>query len=149
MGLLTSYLQSKSNDKLVKFQRKMAEEARERQRTQKIAGLNALGQSMEAFNPMNQRVASMVGPEAAFSPEAFASMTRNPSANPSTGVLEMDADLIGYTGTDPKKRARIDQYFQARNADEQRRQAMLANMKPLPQGPTPLRIPPPPPPRKY
>jgi len=118
-------------------QRQMAEEAAKRARMNQQARMNALSQQMLAFNPMNQTMAQMFGPEAAFQPEQLANMAQDPMKP------RLDPSLYGYQGVDPKKSAEIaafmrDQDEYAKN-EKRRREMMLGGLQPLPQqGPAPL-----------
>jgi hypothetical protein len=116
---------------LIKKQEQLAEEAKRRAQQNARARMNALGQSMLAFNPQNQMMAQMFGPQAAFSPQQFAQMAQDPSI----------AGQPWGTGTDEQRRAQV--------ADKERRQRIQSQMQPLGPGPAPLRLPPPQPGRRY
>lgn len=111
-------------------QQQMAVEAEKRMRVNQEARMNALTQSMLAFDPYNQMVAQMVGPGAAFSPQQMQQMAQNPMKP------QLDPSLYGYQGTDPRKEAEIKKFMadmDAYQANEARRQEMLANgLRPLP-----------------
>jgi hypothetical protein len=104
--------QSDAEKKLLKKQEEMAKEAAKQRRRNEQARLNSIGQSMLAFNPRNQVMAQMFGPEAAFTPDQFAKMAADPNA------AERSANW--GKGTEEE---RIYQ-AQAKQA-EQRRQAMI------------------------
>lgn len=115
--------QSDAQKALLAKQKQMAEEAKKRQRINEQARMNALGQKILAFNPQNQMMAQMFGPEAAFSPQQFAQMAQNPMPQQAWG-----------TGTDEE---RINQ-VKDRDAERARQSMIMNNMRPLPGGPAPL-----------
>lgn len=126
--------QSDAQKALIKKQQEMAADAKKRQEQNAQARMNALGQSLLAFNPQNQMIAQMFGPQAAFSPQQFAQMAADPRPQQPWG-----------TGTDQERRDQV-----LRKQEEERRQRMLAQgMQPLGPGPAPLRLPPPQAARKY
>lgn len=123
--LIGAFTRSDEEDALVAKQKELAEVAKKRLAQQQQAGMNALGQRMLAFNPQNQLMAQMFGPEAAFSPEQFAQMTQNPMGPP-----QGRPETVNYQGGDPKMLAEIDQLMKQRReyeAQEQRRKDMLMN----------------------
>lgn len=120
-----------SQKKLVKKQEELAKEAEKRRKANAQARMNALGQSMLAFNPQNQMMAQMFGPEAAFSPQQLAQMAQDPRI----------AGQAWGTGTDEQRAAQVQ--------DRDRRQRIEQQMTPLGPGPAPLRLPPPQAGRKY
>jgi hypothetical protein len=122
-GLLGA--ETDSQKALVKKQEQLAEEAKKRAQQNAQARMNALGQSMLAFNPQNQMMAQMFGPQAAFSPQQFAQMGADPSV----------AGMPWGTGTDEQRRAQAE--------DAARRKKIEQQMTPLGPGPAPLRLPPP------
>jgi hypothetical protein len=118
--------QADSQKALEKKQQEMAEAMKKRQRHNEQMRLNALGQKMLAFNPQNQLMAQMFGPEAAFTPQQFAQMAADPAA------AERAANW--GKGTDEERENQV----KDRDA-EARRQAMIQqNMQPVPQGPAPF-----------
>lgn len=126
--------ESDAQKALIKTQQEMAADAKKRQEQNAQARMNALGQSLLAFNPQNQMLAQMFGPQAAFSPQQFAQMAADPRPQQPWG-----------TGTDQERRDQV-----LRKQEEERRQRMLAQgMQPLGPGPAPLRLPPPQAARKY
>jgi len=117
-------------------QKQMADEAEKRMRANQESRMNALTQSMLAFDPYNQMIAQMMGPGAAFSPQQLQQMAQNPMKP------QLDPSLRDYRGTDKKKEAEIAAYMQQMDdfqKNEARRQEMLAGgLRPLPAGPAPL-----------
>jgi len=120
-----------SQKALIKKQEQLAAEAKKRAQQNAQARMQALGQSMLAFNPQNQMMAQMFGPQAAFSPQQFAQMGADPSV----------AGMQWGTGTDEQRRAQA--------ADAQRRKKIEEQMTPLGPGPAPLKLPPPQAGRRY
>lgn len=106
--------QSDAEKQLLKKQEEMAKEAAKQRRRNEQARLNSLGQSMLAFNPRNQVMAQMFGPDAAFTPQQFAQMAADPNAP------ERAANW--GKGTDEERQYQV----QARDA-ERKRQAMIMN----------------------
>lgn len=135
--LVGAFTESDEEKALLAKQKEMAAEAKKRQAQMQQSGMNALGQRMLAFNPQNQMMAQMFGPEAAFTPQQFAQMVQNPMRPPPP-----DPSLINYQGTDPAIRAQVQQAIQAQqafNSQEKPRQSMVANGIQQPgQGPAPL-----------
>ena len=123
--------ETSSQKALVKKQEQLAEEAKKRAAQNAQARMQALGQSMLAFNPQNQMMAQMFGPQAAFSPQQFAQMGADPSV----------AGMPWGTGTDEQRRAQA--------ADAERRKKIEQQMTPLGPGPAPLKLPPPQAGRRY
>src|SRR5262245_34618120 len=101
------------------------------------ARMDALGQSLLAMDPYNQHLAQMFGPEAAFKPEQLAGMVNNP--------IPPDTSMGGYTGTDPKLKAKqaeqVAALAQWKQQNEDRRNMVLNGLTPLPAGPTPIQMP--------
>lgn len=116
---------------LLKKQEQLGEEAKRRAKQNQQARMQALGQSMLAFNPQNQMMAQMFGPQAAFSPQQFAQMGADPTV----------AGMPWGTGTDEQRIAQV--------KDKERRQKIEQQMQPLGPGPAPLRLPPPQAGRRY
>jgi len=128
-GLLGA--ETDSQKALIKKQEQLAEEAKKRAAQNARARMQALGQSMLAFNPQNQMMAQMFGPQAAFSPQQFAQMGADPSV----------AGTPWGQGTDEQRRAQA--------ADAARRKQIEQQMTPLGPGPAPLRPTPSAPARRY
>lgn len=128
-GLLGA--EADSQKALQKKQQELAEEAKRRAKLNQQMRMQALGQSMLAFNPQNQMMAQMFGPQAAFSPQQMAQMAADPSI----------AGVPWGQGTDEQRQAQV--------KDKQRRQMIESQMQPLGPGPAPLKLPPPAAPRRY
>lgn len=131
---------------LVKRQKAMAEDVRKRQRLNERARMNALGQKMLAFNPQNQMMAQMFGPEAAFSPQQMGAMAADPMAR-SRGEYDAAHQQAMMAGPiDPKTRQRTGGPMQGWTADdlqrmeedERRRAGVEAAFSPVGSGPAPL-----------
>lgn len=147
LGSLGGY-ESDEKKALLAKQEELAKETAKRRQQMQRAGMNSLGQRLLAFNPQNQLMAQMFGPEAAFSPQQMGQMVQSPMGPP-----QPEADLINYQGTDPKVRARLEahlkqmQEFEAE--EQQRKQIVQGGMTPLGPGPAPLQQRAPAPPRRY
>ncbi len=105
---------------LDKKQKQLAAESELRMRQNAQTRMQALGQSLLAFNPQNQMMAQMFGPQAAFSPQQFAQMAADPSV----------AGLPWGTGTDEQRIAQV--------KEKQRQQMIQQQMQPVGPGPAPL-----------
>lgn len=116
---------SDADKRLLAKQEQMAAEAKKQQERNAQARLQALGQSMLAFNPRNQMMAQMFGPEAAFSPQQFAQMGANPNG-PYQGVWGQ--------GTDAERQQQV----RDRDAESRRQQMITQGMQPVGPGPAPL-----------
>lgn len=125
--------QSDAYKNLIKKQGQMAEEAKLQQERNQQMRMNALGQSILAFNPQNQMMAQMFGPQAAFSPQQFAQMGANPNGPP-----QLDPGLINYRGNNPKYRAQIEDYLKKKKEYEAHQQQLAGQMTPVGPGPAPL-----------
>lgn len=112
--------QTDSQKALIKKQKQLEEESKKRAQQNAQARMQALGQSMLAFNPQNQMMAQMFGPQAAFSPEQFAQMGADPRV----------AGLPWGSGDNQQDVAQLQ--------NKQRQQQIQQQMQPLPQGPQPL-----------
>ena len=147
LGPLGGY-QSDEQKALLAKQKQMAEEAEKRRAQAQQERMNALGQQMLAFNPQNQLMAQMFGPGAAFTPDQFAQMTKDPGARSRAEYEQaraaamanpQDHRIAGWTADDLK-----------RMQENERRQAMVRQqMTPPGQGPQPFAMTPPMPGRKY
>jgi len=126
--------QGDATKQLAETQKRLAEEtAKQRERNAQMR-MNALGQQMLAFNPYNQAVAQMFGPEAAFNPQQMQQMAADPRPQQQWG-----------TGTDQERKDQV-----LRRQQEQQRQAMLQQgLRPLPQQPQPISLPMPQQGRRY
>lgn len=116
-------------------QQQLAEEARRKEMATQQARMNALGQSLIAFNPQNQMMAQMFGPQAAFTPDQFAQMAKNP----------IPEQQPWGTGTDQD---RIEQY-KRREAEKARQAQIRQQMAPVPAGPAPIQMRQPAPARRF
>lgn len=138
---------SKEQKALIAKQEQMAREAETRRYQMQTARMDAMGQRMAAFSPMNQRTAQLLGPDAAFRPEQLASMVENPLKP------QLPPELMNYTGTDDKKEQQIRDYMfqmeQYKKAEEARRQRVMNGVAPLPSGPAPISMPTPQAARRY
>lgn len=126
--------------RLLAKQEQLAQEAKLRQGQQQEAHMNALGQQLLAFNPRNQMMASMFGPDAAFAPTDFAQMVQNPIPPPQLPP-ELQ-NLQGFAAQDPQVQAKLRAFIQEQQRYEQgnqQRSDMMMNgiAQPGP-GPKPL-----------
>lgn len=138
---------SKEKKALLAKQEQLARETAARREQMQTARMDALGQRIAAFNPHNQLMASMFGPQAAFQPEQLAGMVQNP-IKPT-----LSPELYNYQGTDPKKQAEINSFMQReaayKQSEEKRRNQVMGGVSPLPAGPAPISMPTPQAARKY
>lgn len=118
-------------------QEQMAAELKKRQQQNEQARLNALGQSMLAFNPQNQLMAQMYGPDAAFTPQQFAQMAADPMAASPEAFSAAHAESMRtgqpMKGFDKEQLDRME-------ADRRRRAMIEQNMKPPGPGPAPIKM---------
>ncbi len=125
-----------SHKALVAKQKQMAEEAKKRQQQNQQARMQALSQQLLAFNPMNQTMAQMFGPDAAFQPEQFAQMAQNPMQP------HIDPSLIDYRGTDPNKQKQVEAFIaqkkQFEEEEARRRAQIMGGMQRPGPGPAPF-----------
>jgi hypothetical protein len=137
LGPLTG-AKSDAEKALLEKQQQMAREAQQRMGYQQDARMNALGQQLLAFNPRNQMIAQMFGPQAAFTPEAMAQMAQGPQPF-------VDDSVGGYTGGDPQKLAQQREYVRRRqeyeDAEKRRRDMILGNFQAPGTGPAPIAMP--------
>lgn len=141
--------QTDATKALLKKQEQLAAEAKAQQQKNAQMRMQALGQSMLAFNPQNQMMAQMFGPQAAFSPQQMAQMAADPGARSReeysaahAKAMEQpwqDRRMTGWTGDDVKRM----------EEDEKRRRMIAQQTTPLGPGPAPLRMPPPAAARRY
>lgn len=136
---IESLIRSGGDDETAKLKAKQEQIAREtelRRQQMQTARMDALGARMLAFDPYNQHLSRMFGPEAAFQPEQLAAMAENPMKP------QLDPALQGYRGTDPKKQRQINDYMAAEEkyyADEKaRRERVMGGVRPPGPGPAPL-----------
>jgi hypothetical protein len=138
--------QSDAEKALLKKQQQMAEDAERQKRANEQARMNALGQQMLAFNPRNQVMAQMFGPDAAFTPQQMGQMVADPGAKSQADYHQAWEESM-RTG---KPMANMNANDLARMQADQRRQQMVAgNMAPLPRAAAPLRQVAPQPGRRY
>lgn len=138
-----------SQKALVKKQEQLAAEAKKRAAQNAQARMNALGQSMLAFNPQNQMMAQMFGPQAAFSPQQMAQMAQDPGARSRADFEAAQHQAMMNGPIDPKTRQRTGGPMQGwtgddlrRMEDNERRMAQVQRQTtPLGPGPAPLRLP--------
>lgn len=127
--------QSDAEKALIAKQKQMAEDAARQKRANEQARMNALGQQMLAFNPRNQVMAQMFGPDAAFTPQQMGQMVADPGAKSQADYHQ--AWLESMRTGKPMQGMNADDM--ARMEADRRRQAMVAgNMAPLPQAARPL-----------
>lgn len=133
--------------RLQEKQEQIAREAQLRRQEQQQARMDALGNRMLAFDPFNQHMARMFGPEAAFQPEQLAALVENPNKP------QLDPELMGYRGTDDKKERQINDYMAARDkynaAEEARRNKVMGGIQRPGPGPAPIQPRTPLPARRY
>ncbi len=134
---------SDADKALLAKQEQLAQEARRQQERNAQARMQALGQSMLAFNPRNQAMAAMYGPEAAFTPDQFAQMANDPNAKPTDQAQQAWlAASKGPLNQDLTGRAPIPQQIQsdleAAYANDRRKKQIAGQMTPVGPGPAPL-----------
>lgn len=130
---------SKEERLLREKQEQIARETQLRRAQQQQSRMDALGARMVAFDPYNQHLARMFGPEAAFQPEALAGMVENPMKP------QLDPELQDYRGTDDGKERQIRDYMAARDkynaAEEARRNRVMGGVQRPGPGPAPISMP--------
>lgn len=137
---------SDADKRLLAKQEQMAAEAKKQQERNAQARLQALGQSMLAFNPRNQMMAQMFGPEAAFSPQQFAQMGSDPGAKPVAEAQQAWTQAAMANPIDPKTRSRtsgamppeVQAELERSYENERRKRELMAGMQPVGPGPAPL-----------
>lgn len=142
-GLLGA--QSDEQKALLKKQQQMADELKRRAQQNQQARMNALGQQMLAFNPQNQLMAQMFGPDAAFTPDQFAQMVADPMANQQAAHEAWQRSLASGKSMTPEEQ----EQYQRAQADLQRQAQVRQNMQPVGPGPAPLKLPAPAPARRF
>lgn len=130
--------------RLQKKQAEMAEEAKRRQAEAAQQRMQALGQQMLAFNPQNQMMAQMFGPEAAFSPQQMAQMSNDPGARSQADYEEARKRAFA-NGPDQRMSSQgwSPEEIRRMEANERRKKMVESQTTPLGPGPAPLRLPPP------
>lgn len=132
---------------LIEKQEQLAAEAAKRAKANQQARMQALGQSMLAFNPQNQMMAQMFGPQAAFSPQQMAQMAADPGAR---SRAQFDADHARAMAQPQDRRMDWTAEDKQRMEENERRMAQVrAQTTPLGPGPAPLKLPPPAAARRY
>lgn len=126
---------------LERTQEQIAKEVAAREKLVQQRALTQQTQRLTAFGPMNQYLASSLGPEAAFRPEMMADFAKDPMGGP-----QLDPSLIDYRGTDPNKRKQVEDFLRAKREEaareEQRRQQLTAAFTLAPgSGPKPIQMP--------
>lgn len=116
---------SKEEKQLLAKQEELAQATEQRRKQAEQERLNRLGQQLMAFNPLNQAMANMYGPQAAFSPEAMGALAGDPAAKAGAAG---QPEGVGYT---PEEIMRA-------NADARRRQSVQAAFQQPGPGPAPL-----------
>jgi hypothetical protein len=138
---------TKEDKALLAKQEQMAKEAEARRVEVQEMRMNALGQQLLAMNPRNQMMAQMFGPDAAFQPQEFAAMTKNPMPPPQPPPQKNLPD------GDPRKVAAMKKYEEDlrryNQGNAQRSDRMMAGMKEPGPGAPPLEKRTPLPARKY
>jgi hypothetical protein len=128
-------------------QEQMARETQLRRQQAQQARMDALGNRMLAFDPFNQHLARMFGPEAAFKPEQLAALVENPMKP------ELDPELRDYRGTDDKKERQINDYMAAKEkydaAEKARREKVMGGITPTGPAPAAFNMPAPMAARRY
>ena len=142
---------SDATKQLMATQQRLAEETRKQAERNQQMRMNALGQQMMAFNPQNQAVAQMFGPEAAFNPQQFAQMANDPGARSMADfqAAQQQAAPTFNSPIDPNTRTRQGQVMQGWSAqdlqrmqeNERRKKMVEQNMTPLGPGPAPMQMP--------
>lgn len=127
-GMIYNQIRTKAEKDLIKKQEEIAAAADARRAQVQQEGMNRLGQTMLAMNPMNQTMADMFGPSAAYSPDQMAAMVADPGA-----VSWEEAQALG-SATDPESQAKVQRAL----ADKKRQDMVRANTTPLGPGPAPL-----------
>lgn len=129
---------TKEQKQLIELQKQMALEAQQRQGQLQDQRMNQLGQQVLAFNPTNQLMAQMYGPQAAFSPEQAAQMVQGQEPS-------MDPNILNYTGNDQnilrQKQEMIRRHNEWQQAESQRRDMMMNNFQAPGPGPAPINMP--------
>jgi len=129
--------QSDTQKALLKKQEQLAAEAKQQQERNAKMRMQALGQSMLAFNPQNQMMAQMFGPQAAFSPQQFGQMASDPGA--------MSAEAFSNAREQSLRTGQpmgvSQQDMQRMRENEARKRQIAQQMTPLGPGPAPLRLP--------
>jgi hypothetical protein len=155
LGAITG---SKSDEQkaLLKKQEELAKDAELQKKRNQQMRMQALGQSMLAFNPQNQMMAQMYGPQAAFNPQQMAQMAGDPGAQPIGDAEQAWLAAQNSGPIDPKTRQRagnippeVQANLERARENERRRKMIEQQTTPLGPGPTPLKLPTPQAGRRY
>jgi hypothetical protein len=129
-ALVANQIRTRAEKDLIKKQEEIAAAADARRAQVQQEGMNRLGQQMLAMNPMNQTMAEMFGPSAAYTPDQMAGMAADPGANPAAAGQAFD-------NNNPNPQFSMEDIARA-NADKRRQDMVRANTSPLGPGPAPL-----------
>lgn len=147
--------QSDAEKALLKKQEQMAAETKAQQEKNARMRMQALGQSMLAFNPQNQMMAQMFGPQAAFTPQQFAAMGNDPGARSAADFTAARQEALARQSPDGRNAPSRHMPgwtaadIQRMQENERRKRAIEQQMAPLGAGPAPLNLPAPAAPRRY
>ena len=129
---------TKEQKQLIELQKQMAHEAQVRQGQLQDQRMNQLGQQVLAFNPTNQLMSQMYGPQAAFTPEQAAQMVQGQEP-------AQDPNLMNYAGNDQnilkQKQEMIRRHNEWLAAEQQRREMVMNNFQAPGAGPAPINMP--------
>jgi hypothetical protein len=142
---------------LLKKQEELAKDAELQKKRNQQTRMQALGQSMLAFNPQNQMMAQMYGPQAAFSPQQMAQMAGDPGAKPLEEATQAWSQAAMSNPINPKTRQRdggpippeVQANLERARENERRRKMIEQQTTPLGPGPAQLKLPPPQAARRY
>jgi hypothetical protein len=148
---------SNAEKQLMETQKRLAQETAAQRAHNERTRMNALGQQMLAFNPQNQAVAQMFGPEAAFSPQQMAGMANDPSARTPEEYKAAHHQAMMNGPIDPNTRQRTGGPMEGWTGDdirrmeenERRKKMVQQNMQPLPPGAPPMQMTGPAPARRF
>lgn len=129
---------TREQKQLMELQRQLALQAQQRQGQIQDERMNQLGQQVLAFNPRNQMLAQMYGPQAAFTPEQMATMVQGQEPS-------MDPNILNYAGNDQgilrQKQEMIRRHNEWLKAESQRRDMVMNNFQAPGAGPAPINMP--------
>jgi len=133
-GLIKSQTDSKAEKALLAKQEQLAKETAARREQVQQEGMNRLGTQLLAFNPQNQMMAQMFGPDAAFNPQQMGAMAADPGAMSQEEYDRKYQESL-RTGqpiqVSPAEERRME-------ANKRRQQQVTAGAAPLGPGPAPL-----------
>lgn len=150
LGAFTDVFGGGDNDamkKLIRKQEELAKQVSLDRIDRQIAGGNARGQQLAAFDPLNKTLARINGADSAFTPEQFAAMAKSPMPRP-----ELESKYWNYQGRDKKTQAYIEDFMRKQqqwDEAEAARQEMVRKSISRPESsphirPTRVAAPPPP-----